>query len=675
MNHNSFAKKSVVGVSGFNLTIIIISLISFGVCSSPLTGDIPSESQAHQPQTNTSNNRTIIIDASKTGPPISKYVYGQFIEHQGRCIYGGIWAEMLRDRKFFYPVNFYFPWGEFEHQSPWKPTAFDTIVIMDRENSYVGEHTPRLELDGTSPRGIMQDGLALEKGKTYEGRIVLAGDSSINVEISLVRGPRQNDRQTVTIPRLTKAYKKWPLSFAADADTKYGRLEIVGKGHGGFRIGAASLMPADNIKGMRADTIKLLKKLNATVYRWPGGLFVNDYQWRQAVGDRDKRPPRENSIYWSVDIESRDFGPDEFMTLCEVVDAAAYVVVSAMNPEDARMAAAEVEYFNGPPDSPMGRLRASNGHPEPYNVKFWGVGNEMWDFMPLEKYISIHKKIAQAMRSADPSIKLIAVGGLGMEGLARERGWPEVDWAQGILRECAESMDLVGEHIYCGEADNVFEHIKQMTNGIEGIVSAHRHYRNHLDSLKGKDIRLALDEWNYWYGPEIYGEAGIRRYHQDALGMAAGLHEMFRNSDMIFMANTHPVNVHGCIKTTKTEAVEEVQALALQIYRNHFGNLPVAVMGEFEPLDVAAALTDDREFITLGIVNPSREEHKRAIELQHVRPNGKVQLWRIANPDPMAYNAPGEKPNVVIEEHEIETFSNKINVPPLSINLYRFAVR
>jgi alpha-N-arabinofuranosidase len=627
---------------------------------------------------------SVTIDTAKTSEPISKYVYGQFIENQGRCFYGGIWAEMLEDRKFFYPINFYFPWGENKSKSPWKPIGFDTIVVMDKEKIFVGEHTPRIDLDGRKPRGIIQDNLGLIKDKKYDGRIILAGDNSVKVQVSLVWGLRPGDRQTITISNLTNEYKKTPFSFTAGVDTDYGRLEIVSQDKGTLYIGTASLMPADNIQGMRADVIKLLKEMNSTIYRWPGGIYVNDYKWRLYVGDIDKRTPRQNMVYWSDDISSRDFGPDEFMTFCRVLNTEPYVIVSATSQGDDIMAAEEVEYFNGSIDSPMGKLRAENGHPEPYNVKWWGVGNEMWGAMPVADYIIRHNKITQAMRKADPSIKLVAVGGLGIgEGIARERGWPLVNWSEEMLRGCANYMDLISEHIYGGYADSVVEHARQIPIAVRHNVEAHRNFRRELNSLRGKGIHLALDEFNhFWYSTQIYGEAAPRYYFREAFGVAAGLHEIYRNSDMIFMANTHPVNVHGQVKTTKTDAALETTGLVWKLYRNHFGNLPVAVTtylclldSEYYPVDVVAALTEDRKALTIGIVNPTEQKYEIDMELKGAKLMGEGQLWLIANSNLMAYNEPGVPDRVKIEEKTLSGISNKLDVSPLSINLYKLPIR
>ena len=136
-------------------------------------------------------------------------------------------------------------------------------------------------------------------------------------------------------------------------------------------------------------------------------------------------------------------------------------------------------------------------------------------------------------------------------------------------------MDLISEHFYCQQKPDLIEHVKSIPDEIRRIADAHRRYRNEFANLKGKNIRIALDEWNYWYGEHLYGELGTRYFLKDALGIAAGLHEFFRNSDLYFMANyAQTVNVIGAIKTNKTAAEMETTGLALALYRRHFGVLP-----------------------------------------------------------------------------------------------------
>jgi len=598
------------------------------------------------------------INVEKTKEPVSKYIYGQFIEHLGRCIYGGIWAEMLEDRKFYFHVG--------DNASPWKSIGPADAVKMFTKGSYVGDQTPQVLLaEGGGLGGIAHGKLALIKGKEYVGRVVLAGSDSAKVNVSLVWGPGENDRQSIDIEKLGAEYAKTPLKFTAGGDTEDGRLEIVGTGSGSFNIGTVSLMPADNIKGMRADTLKLLKELNAPIYRWPGGNFVSGYDWRDGIGDPDKRPPRKNPAWQG--IEHNDFGLHEYLAFCKEVGAEPLITVNSGFGDD-HSAAEEVEYVVGSVDTPMGKWRAANGHPEPYQAKWWCVGNEMyggWQLgsMSLNHYVLKHNLFAKAMRKVYPDIKLIAVGAVG-------------SWSEGMLKSCADYMDGISEHFYRQEKKSVPEHVRQTVDSVRGQVTDHRDYRKRIDTLAGKDIRIAIDEWNYWYGPHLYGELGTRYFLKDALGIAAGLHEMIRSSDIVFMANyAQTVNVIGCIKTTKTAAAFDTTGLPLKLYREHFGTIPVELAGDQSPLDVAAAWTADRKALTIGVVNPTDQEQILPMKVQGATLTGGGKVWLISHSDPMAYNEPGKEPNVVIKGKVVEGVSDKLTVPPLSISLYKLFVR
>ena len=595
----------------------------------------------------------IVVDAAKTGQPISKYIYGQFIEHLGRCIYGGIWAEMLQDRKFHGAVG--------ARQSPWKPIGGEKAVSMVRQGAFVGEQTPVFALPGDGkPAGLAQAELALKKGKSYVGRIWLAGDAKAGpVLVSLVWGEDPKDRQTVTVERLTDDYTQTALAFTAGGDTADGRLEITAAGSGAFRVGTVSLMPADNIHGMRADTLALLKELDSPVYRWPGGNFVSGYNWKDGIGDRDRRPPRKNPAWQG--IEHNDFGIDEFMVFCRLLKTEPYIAVNS-GLGDGQTAVDEVEYANGGPDTPQGKIRAKNGHAEPYGVKFWSIGNEMygnWQLghMTQDKYIEKHNQFAEAMRKVDPSIKLVAVGAVGK-------------WSEGMLTHSADHMDLISEHFYCREKPDLVAHVRQIPDNVRRISEAHRGYRQRLDSLKGKDIRIALDEWNYWYGPHVFGELGTRYFLKDGLGIAAGLNEFARQSDICFMANyAQTVNVIGCIKTSKTSAAFESTGLALKLYRQHFGVLPAATESP-KPIDAQAAWSEDHKTLTLAVVNPSLNPAEVALEVKGARLRGTGTRWQMAGDDPMAYNDPDQPAKLTIEESPVKGPLDKLTLAPCSVALF-----
>jgi alpha-N-arabinofuranosidase len=365
-------------------------------------------------------------------------------------------------------------------------------------------------------------------------------------------------------------------------------------------------------------------------------------------------------------VEHNDFGLDEFMTFCRVLQTEPYIAVNS-GLGGVQNAVDELDYANGAADSAMGRLRAQNGHAEPYGVKWWSIGNEMyggWQLghVPLEDYVKRHNAFAEAFRSKDPSVSLVAVGADG-------------PWSVGMLTHCADHMDLISEHFYCRDQPGLIAHVRQIPDQVRHKADVHRQYRREIDALKGKDIRIALDEWNYWYGPHLFGELGTRYFLQDALGIAAGLNECVRQSDIMFMANyAQTVNVIGCIKTTKTAAAFDATGLALKLYRRHFGVLPVAVSTQ-EPLDVAAAFTADKKTLTVAIVNPTMRKLDLPLDLSGVRLTGTGRRWQIAGADPMAYNHPGEEPKVSIEEAPVSGVSKNLSVEGCSVTLFALEVK
>ena len=622
----------------------------------------------------------VTVEAARTGEPISKYIYGQFIEHLGRCIYGGIWAEMLEDRKFYYPVTDEFkPYSKSSRDgglrggkfpvvsgSPWRVIGPAGTVTMSTKAPFVGKHTPEIApADGGPARGIEQGDLGVVKGKSYVGRIYLAGATAGPVAVSLIWGKGPGERQVITIDKLTGKFAKYPLKFTARAAADKAVLRIVASGKGTLRIGTASLMPDDNIQGWRPDTIKLLKDLDSPVYRWPGGNFVSAYNWRDGIGDVDRRPPRKNPAWTGV--EHNDVGIHEFMALCGLLKTEPFIAVNT-GLGTVEEIAEEIEYCNGSPKTKMGKLRGVNGHPKPFGVTWWAVGNEMYGswqkgHMPLAKYVEKHNRSAKAMWAVDPKAKLIGVGSVGT-------------WSRTMLSVCADHMSLLSEHIYCQTRASLPAHVAQITRSIRRVGDAHRQYRKDLPALKGKNIRIAMDEWNYWYGPHLYGELGTRYFLKDALGIAAGLHEFYRYSDIYFMANyAQTVNVIGCIKTSKTEAQMAATGLVLQLYRQRYGQVPVACDGDVRPLDVAAAWTADRKAFTLAVVNPTGDKQSLDLTIKGVKLSGAGRKWTIAGDDPMLYNDPGKPRAVDIVESAAKPLGGKLTVAPLSITLYRYGAK
>ncbi|MFP5248999.1 MAG: alpha-N-arabinofuranosidase, partial [Acidobacteriota bacterium] len=254
---------------------------------------------AQQDQPKVPDRLMVNIDTQQTAAPVSKYQFGMFIEHIGPLIYRSLWSEMLDDRKFYFPIK---P-AEAKPATPqrggpfgrglrqWVPVGPADAVTMDKNQPFVGAQSPRVQLDGSTPRGIVQAGIAVVNGKQYTGRIYLRGAAGTHVNVALIWGEGAGNRQTISVGPLTSEYKEFPLRFTAKADSQDASFEVAGTGSGDFHVGAVSLMPADNIDGFRPDTIALLRQLHSGMWRLPGGNFLSDWDWHVRIGPKDTRPP------------------------------------------------------------------------------------------------------------------------------------------------------------------------------------------------------------------------------------------------------------------------------------------------------------------------------------------------------------------------------------------------
>jgi len=555
---------------------------------------------------------------------------------------------------------------------------------MVQEDAFVGDHSPRL----AAGAGIRQRDLGLIAGKTYEGYLWAKPlNRRAEIEVTLAWGDTANDRQAVRLRVRGNEYSKRTFSFTADRGTENGGMLEIRVLSGDVLLGPPSLMPGDHINGMRPDTLALLKQLNGTVYRWPGGNFVSGYNWRDGIGDRDRRPPRKNPAWTGV--EHNDFGTDEFIAFCREIGTEPMIAVNT-GFGDAYSASQWVEYCNSDRSTIGGGWRAKNGHRSSYGVKYWCVGNEMfgpWQlgFMQMQHYTQKHNRVAEAMWKVDPSAILVGVGDLTT--INRDH---DPDQARSgktcthiMLEQCADHVNMISEHFYRGRVPwtqegrtNLLTHVGMIRDSIRKKAEGHRKLQADLTNLNGRIIPIAMDEWNFWHRDYVYGELGCVYELSDGLGVAAGLHEYFRQSDLIRMAHyAQTVNVIGAIKTTKTAAEMETTGLVLQLYRNHYGQIPLLIDRDLAPCDVAAALTQDGKTLTIGVMNPTDSEVELKPSLSGRSLAGTATRWHITGPNHFAHNTPG-KPRVVdIQRTDNLATAPSLNVPPLSAALFALPLK
>ena len=648
-------------------------LLSLALCSLPQA--LPA-----------SETISVKIDTAKTGAPISPYIYGQFIEHLGRCIYGGIWAEMLEDRKFYFPITAaYSPYRSLQDSaypvvgaSPWQIIGEPGAITMVKDGAFADWPSPRL-LAGA---GVRQLDLGLVAARSYTGYVwakPLAKNAEI--EVSLVWGTKPDQRVATRLKFKGNDFSKQAFQFTTkEGNETKGSLEIRVVS-GDVLLGPPSLMPADNVRGMRRDTLALLKELNGTVYRWPGGNFTSGYDWRDGIGDRDRRPPRKNPAWTGV--EHNDFGTDEFIDFCREIGTEPMIAANT-GFGDAYSAAQWVEYCNAKTSTIGGGWRLKNGHEKPYGVKYWCVGNEMfgpWQlgFMQMQHYTLKHNLVSEAMWKVDPSLALTAVGDLDM--INKDNDPDQVKSGKTcshiMLEECADHMSILSEHFYSGRLPwtkdgraDLVSHVAMLKDSIRKKAEGHRKLQASLPNLKGHLMPITMDEWNYWHREYTYGELGCMYDLADGLGVAAGLHEFYRQSDLIHMAHyAQTVNVIGAIKTSKTTAEMETTGLVLQLYRAHFGQTPLLLDQPAAPYDVAAALTKDGKTLTLSVVNPTASEVDLNLVLAGAKLGQTATRFHITGKDEFTHNTPGQ-PRVVDIQRADGVASSALRVPALSCALF-----
>jgi alpha-N-arabinofuranosidase len=205
----------------------------------------------------------------------------------------------------------------------------------------------------------------------------------------------------------------------------------------------ATLLPADSVDGLCPEVIEVFRELKPGHIRYPGGNFASGYHWRDGIGPREKRPTRLN-VAW-LGLEPNEVGTDEFLRFCELTGMRAMICVNAGDgtPEEA---ADWVEYCNGGPETRLGRLRAQNGHPEPYNVLDWDVGNEVWGHWqighcPPDEYAARVLRFADAMRRRDPRIRVAVCGHSPFHDVGR-------DWNRTLCELAGKAFDILTFHTY-----------------------------------------------------------------------------------------------------------------------------------------------------------------------------------------------------------------------------------
>ena len=448
----------------------------------------------------TRNQRaSITVDASKPVGRISPLLYGHFLEFMFEGVKFGLHAELLRDRSFDEQPNAIgLPrsWDRYpDDRNDDYALNFswdEKISYPERTGSEVKPHSLRVNAgEGVIRRhGFFQSRIPLRAGVDYTGSVWLrTSDYEGRVSFALeqdVSSARVYAESSIT--PIKGSWRRYEFRLKSVANDSLARFVVLFPGKGQIWIDQISLMPTDAIETVRRDVFTKIKDLKPGFLRWPGGNVAQDYHWLWGVGPRDERTPWIN-LSWKNEVESGDFGTAEYVRLSRNVGAEPTLTVNVEGRgATADEAAAWVEYCNGSTATKYGALRAEHGYPEPFNVKLWEIGNEIWgDWVRghsgAETYAQNLNKYAAAMRKVDPTIKLIAVGDNNME------------WNRTVLTKAGEQIDYLAIHHYYGR--------REMAGDLTNLMARPLHYEKFYQEVEkllkeaspGREIGLAINEW------------------------------------------------------------------------------------------------------------------------------------------------------------------------------------
>ncbi len=635
-----------------------------------------------------SSAREIDVDLSKPGAAIQPTMYGIFFEDINFAADGGLYAELVKNRSFEFPNAL----------QGWK--TFGNVTVRDdgpfeRNPHYVRLSDPghRHKHSGLDNEGFF--GIGLKECETYRfsvwARAPFGGEGKLRVEF--VNHASDEERQYFCQAHLTvdsADWKKYEVLMKSDRTDPKAVLRIFDESpEVTLDLEHVSLFPVDtwmgHENGLRKDLAQALYDLHPGVFRFPGGCIVEGtdletrYNWKNSVGPVENRPLNENR--WEYTFPHRFF-PDyyqsyglgfyEFFLLSEEIgseplpilscglacqyqndDESAHVPVADLQPyiDDALDL---IEFANGGTDTEWGALRAQMGHPESFNLKYIGIGNEQWG----EEYPARLEPFIKAIRAKHPEIKIVGSSGPGSEGDKFDYLWPQMRRLK---------ADLVDEHFY---------------RPYEWFLSQGARYDNY--DRKGPKV----------FAGEYACHANGRKYNHfyASLLEAAFMTGLERNADIVHMATYAPLFAHvegwqwrpDLIWFDNLDSFRTASWHVQQMYSEYkgervlkttSGGTPLCGAEGQDGLFVSAVLDKDR--IYLKIVNTSADEQKVQLNFKGLKKRQKIEAQQKVN----LHSYDLYEDNSLDEPNAFEPYSGdfdfsegRVSAEPYSFSIYCFRI-
>jgi len=577
----------------------------------------------------------IRIDLNSRSPhKVNPLLFGKFTEHLGQNIYNGIDAQILMNPTFgrwrFSAGDGLVDGGFREESDPekvaqqirnlgrraygsdgedmlqsyrdgaalfWLRLGSSEEVRLSPEAAQHGGRAQRIEIIRAPPgerRGLFQRTyLPLHRTRRFQYRLVARAVAPTAVRLafaSLDSGGSPGREMTSSEARLNRDWSTVTGELQVPAgtparDDELLALTFTAEAPAHVVVSRILLYPADHVHWFDPDVIRHYREAGLPLMRWPGGNFVSGYRWRDGVGAVDRRPTVANPAWGG--LEYNLFGTDEFIALCRAIGCRPLICVNAGDgtPEEA---AAWVEYCNGSKETSMGRLRATNGHPEPYGVRYWEIGNEIYGRWQIgwttpAGNADRFRRFAEAMLAVDPSIELIGCGHRASRAGA---------WNRQLLDETRGGMRIIADHILTGGTVNPQTDPDELFHAFMGFArqlgAEYRDLRRQMLAVGIHNPRLAITELQLFarfagsssgpQGPLSPETMPTPRTISEALYDATIIHECIRLGDFVEML-THSATVnHGGGLEKRRERV--------WAHPCHYGNAMMRVLAGGTPLAV-----------------------------------------------------------------------------------------
>jgi enterochelin esterase-like enzyme/alpha-L-arabinofuranosidase/type 1 glutamine amidotransferase len=609
---------------------------------------------------------SVEIDPSQEVNRIDEKVYGHFFEHIYHSANGGLWGDQVWDRSFE-------EWPRFAKDRPEGSTTQMTAnhwqfygqgeAFRERERPFNGSSAQGIVSTGAEA-GVSQQHFCLHQAEVYSGSLWVRGEAPEGLVVRLV--VKEVALQEVRLPAPTEQWEERSFQLQPGAEALDAILQVGIRGKGKVVLDQVSLMSEAARKngGFRPDLFQAVSALKPPVIRWPGGAFAEHYRWKSGIGPQHQRKPFPIHIWDDTDVNS--LGTDEFIQLCRRLKAEPLLVINtgthkpaADQPEYLQEAMDWVEYCNGPATSKWGKVRADNGHPEPYRVRLWEINNEVWlSKVPVEAYAeSVHRYVT-AMKKVDPTIQLIACGSGGLAPVTGGNPRHGLEWNRVVIDKCAEVIDYLSLHHYEWNPNSFAKgpyQFEEFLRRTDELIAASKNAR----------IKLYVSEWNAQstdWRTGLYAGGLLNAFERSggAVGMAGPAlclrHVSAKQWDNAF------INFDQCSWFPAPNYV------VMKLWHEHYDPVRVAVTAKTGTLNQVATKSADGKSLHYKAVNCADQPVPVELHVKEAFPVGKASLLVVAPGSLQARNSL-DHPDAV-KPQPAETFVDgqrvRFTLPPYS---------